>query len=94
MDMRYENPPNTIGHRIGIVKDLAQKLMTELEGVTVGTALNLNDGIRFRDEIVRYEVDLIRAALRMTGNHQRHAAEMLGIKATTLNCKIKKYKIL
>ena len=76
------------------MKDLAYTLMSELEGVATVPALNLKDGIRIRDEVTRYEIDLIQAALRMSGNHQRRAAKMLGIKATTLNSKIKKYKLL
>lgn len=94
-NMEYINPqtPHTFSHRISAMKDLAQTLMTELEGVNQ-SPLNLMAGISIRDEVLRYEIDLIRAALRMTRNHQRHAAEMLGIKATTLNSKIKKHKIL
>jgi len=76
------------------MRDLAHTLMTELDGVTQPPSLNLMEGISIRDEVLRYEIDLIRAALRMTQNHQRHAAEILGIKATTLNSKIKKHKIL
>ena len=95
-NMEYTNSetPTMLGHRISAMRDLAQTLMTELEGVAVAPSLNLNDGIHIRDEVTRYEIDLIRAALRMTQNHQRRAAEMLGIKATTLNSKIKKYKLL
>jgi len=79
---------------MAVVKDLAHSLMTELEGVAVIPALNLSRGIVIRDEVMRYEIDLIRAALMVTRNHQRRAAQLLGIKATTLNSKIKKYKIL
>ncbi len=94
--MRYGNSqtPTTLGHRIAAIKDLAQTLMTELEGVTTVQPFSLDDGIRIREAVLRYEIDLIRAALRMTRNHQRRAAAILGIKATTLNAKIKKYKIL
>jgi transcriptional regulator with PAS, ATPase and Fis domain len=94
--MEYINSQrsNTLGHRISALKDLTRTLMTELEDVTQVPALNLTEGIRIRDEVVRYEIDLIRAALRLTRNHQRRAADMLGIKATTLNSKIKKYNIL
>jgi transcriptional regulator with PAS, ATPase and Fis domain len=76
------------------MKDLANTLMAELESVNAVPALNLNEGIRMHDEVVRYEIDLIRTALRMTRNHQRRAAQMLGVKTTTLNSKIKKYRIL
>jgi DNA-binding NtrC family response regulator len=36
---------------------------------------------------------VIRAALEKTGGNQARAARLLGIKHTTLNAKIKRYKI-
>ncbi|PWT92331.1 MAG: hypothetical protein C5B55_06600 [Blastocatellia bacterium] len=94
--MTYENSqiPTTVGHRLETARDLVHRLVTELDGVGPLPALNLNGGIRIRDEVLRYEIDLIRAALRLTRNHQKRAAQMLGIKVTTLNSKIKKHKLL
>ena len=39
------------------------------------------------------EKDLIKQALRICHGHQRHASELLNLKPTCLNVKIKKYKI-
>jgi DNA-binding NtrC family response regulator len=47
----------------------------------------------FRREVRRFESDLIRCALIRTGGRQRRAARLLGIKAATLNAKIKRYRI-
>jgi transcriptional regulator with GAF, ATPase, and Fis domain len=47
---------------------------------------------RLRDEVRRFEIDLICAALQKTNGNQRHAA-MLGTNATTLQSTIKRYKI-
>jgi DNA-binding NtrC family response regulator len=47
----------------------------------------------FQREVRRFESDLIRCALIRTGGRQRRAARLLGIKATTLNAKIKRYRI-
>lgn len=60
-----------------------------------GTAslVDLNRGINFYDEVKRFEIDLIRRALEHTGNHQSRAARMLGLNPTTLNSKIKTYRI-
>jgi DNA-binding NtrC family response regulator len=41
----------------------------------------------------RFETDLIRWALMRTGGHQRRAARILNLKVTTLNAKIKRYRI-
>ena len=76
---------------IAAVKKLAFDLLTELEHMRPSP--NLDAGIDIRDEVLRYEVELIRCALRLTGNHQGRAAIILGAKLTTLNSKIKRYKI-
>jgi DNA-binding NtrC family response regulator len=47
----------------------------------------------FQREVRRFESDLIRCALIRTGGRQRRAARLLGIKAATLNAKIKRYRI-
>ncbi len=47
----------------------------------------------FSEEVRRFETDLIRWALMRTGGHQRRAARMLNLKVTTLNAKIKRYRI-
>jgi DNA-binding NtrC family response regulator len=52
-----------------------------------------NEEFSLTDEVERFEADLIRLALIKTGGHQRKAARLLGINATTLNIKIKRYGI-
>lgn len=47
----------------------------------------------FQREVQLFEFDLIRCALIRTGGRQRRAARLLGIKAATLNAKIKRYRI-
>ncbi len=79
--------------RMAAVQDLAKTLLTEIKGIGELTELNLADGINFKAEVRRYETELIRLALRLTGNHQLRAARMLGIKPTTLNAKIKRLDI-
>src|SRR5262245_878987 len=54
----------------------------------------LVDGLRFYDAVGRFERQLIEGALRRTGGVQKHAAELLGLKPTTLNEKIKRLGIL
>ena len=46
-----------------------------------------------QEEVQRYEKELIRNALQRTRGNQRRAAKLLGVKVTTLNCKIKRYGI-
>jgi DNA-binding NtrC family response regulator len=55
--------------------------------------LNVAEGIDFYTEVERFETGLIRLALDQTGGHQARAAQLLRIKPTTLNSKIKLYGI-
>lgn len=56
-------------------------------------SLDLTRGISFYDEVSRFEIELIRRALDITGGHQSRAAKLLGMNNTTLNSKIKVYNI-
>jgi DNA-binding NtrC family response regulator len=55
--------------------------------------LDITRGISFYDEVSRFEIELIRRALEITGGHQSRAAKLLGMNNTTLNSKIKVYNI-
>lgn len=79
--------------RMAAVQDLANTLLTEIKDLGEANELNLANGINIREEIRRYETELIRLALRLNGNHQLRTARMLGIKPTTLNAKIKRFAI-
>jgi len=70
---------------------LALALLGEIEDSTRDPLSfgNLN----FAEEVKRFESNLIRSALIQTGGRQRAAARLLGIKKSTLNAKIKRYKI-
>lgn len=50
-------------------------------------------GINFQEKVRNYEVTLIINALIQTGGSQTKAAQLLGIKLTTLNNKIKHFSI-
>jgi DNA-binding NtrC family response regulator len=52
------------------------------------------DGLDFREVIIGHERRYIEAALEAAGGVQKKAAELLHIKATTLNEMIKRYEIL
>ena len=55
--------------------------------------IDLSRGISFYDEVNRFQIDLIRRALEITGGHQSRAAKLLGMNTTTLNSKIKYYRL-
>jgi DNA-binding protein Fis len=89
--------------RIQRVVDLADALLNEAETLARDKAfteeanklrpLDIIGGIDFYDEVQRFETHLIKMALSETGGNQAKAARLLGIKATTLNSKIKLFSI-
>jgi len=54
---------------------------------------NTNQRISFEDVVQNFEIGLIRNALAHCNGNQTKASELLGIKPTTLNQKIKRYGI-
>ena len=62
--------------------------------VVLPDAPSLPEGVRFYDAVGRFERQLIEGALRRTGGVQKQAAEILGLKPTTLNEKIKRLGIV
>ena len=55
--------------------------------------LSLGRGMDFYEEVRRFEVNLIRRALQQTLGNQKQAANLLGIKHTTLHAMVKRYQI-
>ena len=78
---------------IGSLKEMAQEILkgaTVIEGILPRAG---RSSFKLYDEMRRFEIDLIKQALLHTGGHQRRAAQLLGVKFTTLHSKIKRYKI-
>jgi DNA-binding NtrC family response regulator len=92
-------------NRVRGLKDLVYALMKEIQGlehdelVTKLTtpqesqSLDIEQGIKFEDVVRQFETNIIKQALIITGGNQARAARLLGIKANTLNYKIKLYNI-
>jgi transcriptional regulator with GAF, ATPase, and Fis domain len=80
-------------HKITTVKQLAIKLLREVQSIREVEVRSLSTGVDFYEEVTRFEIDLIKCALLQTAGHQRQAAKLLNLKVTTLNSKIKHYNI-
>src|SRR6185369_655003 len=79
--------------RMSLLKILALSLLREIASAENGHEAHSNSAIDLQAEVRRFETELIRSALIQTGGRQRQAARLLGTKVTTLNTKIKRYKI-
>jgi transcriptional regulator with GAF, ATPase, and Fis domain len=85
--------PSRTGRNITALKTLTLTLLRELQSLEDVDSQSLEHGLDFYDEVRRFEIDLIKRALLQTGGHQVRAARLLHLKITTLNSKIKHYKI-
>ena len=74
------------------LREAALTVLREVDSLT-SRETNGNRRVGLQEELQRYESELIRNALQRTRGNQRRAAQLLGVKVTTLNCKIKRLGI-
>ncbi|HZG52266.1 MAG TPA: helix-turn-helix domain-containing protein [Pyrinomonadaceae bacterium] len=84
---------NALPGQIEMLQKAAISLLKEVQTISALEAADIVRGIRFYDEVERFERELIMRALELTGGHQVRAARLLGLKVTTLNSKVKRYRI-
>lgn len=80
-------------NRLHTLREVALTLLREVESLRVSQPANARQRVNLQAEVRRFEIDLIRSALSRTGGNQTRAAQLLGVKITTLNTKIIRYKI-
>lgn len=68
-------------------------LMSELAIPQGIRQTDIENGIKLDDAVRRFESNIIRQALLITGGNQARAARLLGIKPNTLNYKVKLYDL-
>jgi transcriptional regulator with GAF, ATPase, and Fis domain len=83
----------SLDNRIETLREIALTLLEKLESLQSARPDRGEGTVKLCDEVQRFEVDLIRSALDRTGGNQVRAARLLGVKPTTLNAKLKRYKI-
>jgi transcriptional regulator with GAF, ATPase, and Fis domain len=84
---------NALSGQIEMLQVAALTLLKEVQAISTLDAADIVRGIKFYDEVERFERELIMRALELTGGHQVRAARLLGLKVTTLNSKVKRYRI-
>ncbi len=100
---RYHWPGN-VGELKQVIESMLQqsappRLDASLLPDYLTTTVTLSDqtlpdnGLSLNQELKRIERGLLRAALKQTHGHQRKAAELLRLKPTTLNAKLKEARI-
>ena len=84
---------SALSGQIEMLQMAALTLLKEVQAISTLDAADIVRGIKFYDEVERFERELIMRALELTGGHQVRAARLLGLKVTTLNSKVKRYRI-
>ena len=77
-----------------MLKKQVSAFLNELDARDKLRSLDLDRGISLKGEVRRFEIGLIRLALKRSGGSQLRAARMLDIKPSTLCTKLKAYGIL
>lgn len=79
--------------KIEYLKKLVRTFLIEIVTLNLAHPQDVKRGLQFYDEVQRFEISLIERALIYSGGHQRRAATLLGLNATTLHSKMKQYGI-
>jgi DNA-binding NtrC family response regulator len=79
-------------HNLNGLREAAMTLLREVESLA-SKQPHTDHNLGLQEQVQRYETELIRDALQRTRGNQRRAAQLLGVKVTTLNCKIKRLGI-
>jgi len=82
-----------LDNRVETLREAALTVLREVESLRSARLGRVEGNVKLCDEVQRFEIDLIRSALDRTGGNQVRAARLLGVKPTTLNAKLKRYKI-
>ena len=83
---------SSFNYNLNTLREAALTVLRELDSLT-SRQNNGHGKFDLQEEVQRYEIELIRNALQRTRGNQRRAAQLLGVKVTTLNCKIKRLGI-
>jgi transcriptional regulator with PAS, ATPase and Fis domain len=86
-------PSEVVLNNLQSLREAAHMLLREVESLTSSRPPDLDHKLGLQQEVQRYEIELIREALLRTRGNQRRAAKLLGVKVTTLNCKINRFGI-
>jgi transcriptional regulator with GAF, ATPase, and Fis domain len=79
-------------HTLNSLREAALTVLREVDSMT-SRQPSIPPACGLQEEVQRYEIELIKSALQRTRGNQRRATKLLGVKVTTLNCKIKRFGI-
>ena len=80
-------------NKIRLLKQLVMELQQGLDSLNQVPTPAVEHGLDFYHEVSHFEIELIKRALIVVEGHQRKAARLLNLNASTLGSKIKYYRI-
>ncbi len=89
----HREDTNLLTQRIAEITDLVTSLNAAVRDLESTDLPALTDEFDFYTEVQRFEMKLIRGALRRAGGSQVKAARLLKLNATTLNNKLKTFNM-
>ncbi|HEY6802089.1 MAG TPA: helix-turn-helix domain-containing protein [Pyrinomonadaceae bacterium] len=79
--------------KLANINSLVSSLNAAVEDLSAIELPPIDDHFDFYHEVEQFEINLIQSALRITGGSQVKAARLLKLNTTTLNAKLKLFKI-
>ena len=76
-----------------VLKSMALALESKAENPMGVPEVDVKHGLNFYEEVTNFEIRLLKQALVFTNGNQRAAAQLLRLKTTTLNSKVKVYRL-
>ena len=86
---RVDPGSRLLHEKIENLNSLVNSLSAAVEDLEQIEMPSLGNDFNFYQEVEKFEIHLIRSALRITGGSQVKAAKLLQLNTTTLNAKIK-----
>ena len=83
-----------LNEKIESWEKITTELITEVKSLDFSNTIEIEKGVDLEKEVESFEIKLITRALELTGGNQAQAAQLLNIKKTTLNAKIKRYSLI
>lgn len=70
-----------------------RNLLHQVDSMACGVQIDADKGVDFYQAVERFEAELIRSALDLSGGRQNQAARLLKLRNSTLNSKMKQLKL-
>jgi transcriptional regulator with GAF, ATPase, and Fis domain len=90
---QFSGEGQLLNTKLANISHLVSSLNAAVEDLNSVEVPPLDDHFDFYHEVEQFEINLIKSALRVSGGSQAKAARLLNLNATTLNAKLKLFKI-